>query len=65
MTLKSREVLKQEHSLIPARIVTDVSLPAVVFLRRYGADATLASALLLAATIISSFTLTGVFWFVG
>ncbi|MCD6586976.1 MAG: hypothetical protein J7K88_00335 [Candidatus Fermentibacteraceae bacterium] len=51
--------------MIPARIVTDVSLPAVVFLRRYGADATLASALLLAATIISSFTLTGVFWFVG
>jgi len=60
MTLKSREVLKQEHSLIPARIVTDVSLPAVVFLRRYGADATL-----LAATILSSFTLISVFWFVG
>jgi len=37
----------------------------VVFLRRYGGDATLASALLLTATILSSFTLIGVFWLVG
>jgi predicted permease len=37
----------------------------VVFLRRYGGDATLASALLLTATILSSLTLLGVFWFVG
>jgi predicted permease len=37
----------------------------VVFLRRYGGDATLASALLLTATVLSSFTLIGVFWLVG
>lgn len=39
--------------------------PAVlgaVFLRRYGGDASLASALLLTASLISSFTLIGVFW---
>ena len=42
--------------------------PAVlgaVFLRRYGGDASLASALLLTATIISCATLLGVFWLVG
>jgi predicted permease len=37
----------------------------VVFLRRYGGDATLASALLLTATVLSSFTLIGVFWLMG
>ena len=37
----------------------------VVFLRRYGGDAALASALLLAATIISCGTLLLVFSFVG
>lgn len=42
--------------------------PAVlgaVFLRRYGGDAALASALLLTATILSCATLLGVFWLVG
>jgi predicted permease len=42
--------------------------PAVlgaVFLRRYGGDASLASALLLAASLVSCVTLLGVFWFVG
>lgn len=34
----------------------------VVFLRRYGGDASLASALLLVTTLVSSFTLLGVFW---
>lgn len=34
----------------------------VVFLRRYGGDASLASALLLTTTLISSITLIGVFW---
>lgn len=41
--------------------------PAVlgaVFLRRYGGDASLASALLLAASLISSLTLLGVFWII-
>ncbi len=37
----------------------------VVFLRRYGGDASLASALLLAATILSCVTILGVFWAVG
>ena len=37
----------------------------VVFIRRYGGDASLASALLLSATIISCATLLGVFWMVG
>jgi predicted permease len=37
----------------------------VVFLRRYGGDASLASALLLSATILSCATLLGVFWIVG
>ena len=39
--------------------------PAVlgaVFLRRYGADASLASALLLCASLVSCFSLLGVFW---
>ena len=42
--------------------------PAVlgaVFLRRYGGDASLASALLLAASVVSCLTLVGVFWFMG
>jgi predicted permease len=42
--------------------------PAVlgaVFLRRYGGDASLASALLLAASLVSSITLVGVFWAIG
>lgn len=42
--------------------------PAVlgaVFLRRYGADASLASALLLAASLVSCVTLVGVFWVIG
>lgn len=34
----------------------------VVFLRRYGGDASLASALLLVTTLVSSLTLLGVFW---
>jgi predicted permease len=37
----------------------------VVFLRRYGGDASLASALLLTATIVSCVTLLIVFWFIG
>ena len=42
--------------------------PAVlgaVYLRRYGGDASLASALLLTATILSAATLLGIFWLVG
>jgi predicted permease len=42
--------------------------PAVlgaVFLRRYGGDASLASALLLVATALSCVTILGVFWLVG
>jgi len=42
--------------------------PAVlgaVFLRRYGGDASLASALLLAASLVSCVTLVGVFWTIG
>jgi len=42
--------------------------PAVlgaVFLRRYGGDASLASALLLVATTLSCVTILGVFWLVG
>jgi hypothetical protein len=42
--------------------------PAVlgaVFLRRYGGDASLASALLLTASLISCVTLVGVFWMIG
>jgi len=37
----------------------------VVFLKRYGGDASLASALLLAASIISIVSLVGVFYFIG
>jgi len=37
----------------------------VVFLKRYGGDASLASALLLAASVISIVTLLGVFYFIG
>lgn len=37
----------------------------VVFLKRYGGDASLASALLLAASIISIVTITGVYYFIG
>ncbi len=37
----------------------------VVFLRRYGGDASLASALLLTASLISCVTLLGVFWMIG
>ena len=36
-----------------------------VFLRRYGGDASLASALLLAGTMVSSLSLLAVFWFIG
>ena len=42
--------------------------PAVlgaVFLRRYGGDASLASALLLAGTIVSCVSVLAVFWFIG
>jgi len=42
--------------------------PAVlgaVFLRRYGGDASLASALLLAGSLVSCVSLLGVFWFIG
>jgi len=42
--------------------------PAVlgaVFLRRYGGDASLASALLLTASLVSCVTLLGVFWMIG
>jgi predicted permease len=42
--------------------------PAVlgaVFLRRYGGDASLASALLLTASLVSCVTLVGVFWIIG
>lgn len=42
--------------------------PAVlgaVFLRRYGGDASLASGLLLVATLVSCVTILGVFWLVG
>jgi len=37
----------------------------VVFLRRHGGEASLASALLLAASLVSTFTLLIVFRFVG
>lgn len=37
----------------------------VVFLKRYGGDASLASALLLVASVISIVTLVGVFYFIG
>ncbi|NDV21328.1 hypothetical protein FMS18_01210 [Desulfovibrio sp. JC022] len=37
----------------------------VVFLRRYGGNASLASALLLAATVLSCVSILGVFWFAG
>ncbi|WP_028585271.1 AEC family transporter [Desulfogranum mediterraneum] len=37
----------------------------VVFLRRYGGDASLASALLLATTVLSCVTILGVFWIAG
>lgn len=36
-----------------------------VFLRRYGGDASLASALLLSASLVSCVTLVGVFWLIG
>lgn len=36
-----------------------------VFLRRYGGDASLASALLLAATVLSAVSLLAVFWLIG
>ncbi len=36
-----------------------------VFLRRYGGDASLASALVLAASLVSCVTLVGVFWMIG
>jgi len=42
--------------------------PAVlgaVFLRRYGGDASLASALLLTASLVSCVTLVGIFWIIG
>jgi len=37
----------------------------VVFLKRYGGDASLASTLLLVASLASVATLLGVFWFIG
>jgi malate permease and related proteins len=37
----------------------------VVFLKRYGGDASFASALLLAATMASCLTLVGIFWLIG
>ncbi len=37
----------------------------VVFLKRYGGDASLASALLLVATLLSSISLLGVFWLIN
>jgi hypothetical protein len=37
----------------------------VVFLRRYGGDSSLASALLLAASLVSTVTLLAVFRFIG
>lgn len=49
-------------------VILSAMPPAVlgaVFLRRYGGDASLASALLLTATVISCATLLGVFWLVG
>jgi predicted permease len=36
-----------------------------VFLRRYGGDASMASALLLAASLVSCVSLLAVFWFIG
>lgn len=78
--MRRRGALTENHSLLLARIVTDLCLPAVVFvslagmppaflgvvfLRRHGGEASLASALLLAASLVSTFTLLIVFRFVG
>lgn len=78
--MRRRGTLTENHSLVLAGIVTDLCLPAVVFvslagmppafpgvvfLRRYGGEASLASALLLAASLVSTFTLLAVFRFVG
>jgi len=41
------------------------ALLGVVFLKRYGGDASLASALLLAATLVSVVTIVAMFWMVG
>lgn len=41
------------------------ALLGVVFIRRYGGSASLASALLLNATLISCVSILGVFWFIG
>ena len=53
-----REVLVLLAAMPPAVL-------GVVFLRRYGGDASLASALLLAASLASCVTLVGVFWMIG
>lgn len=53
-----REVLVLLAGMPPAVL-------GVVFLRRYGGEASLASALLLAASLVSTFTLLAVFRFVG
>ncbi len=50
-----REILVLMAAMPPAVL-------GVVFLRRYGGDASLASALLLVTTLVSSLTLLGVFW---
>ena len=54
----SREVLVLLAAMPPAVL-------GAVFLRRHGGDAALASALLLAASLISCLTLVGVFWLIG
>lgn len=53
-----KEVLVLLAAMPPAVLGT-------VFLRRYGGDASLASALLLTASLVSCVTLVGVFWIIG
>jgi len=80
LLLRRKGVLKEEHSLTLAVqfgfpelwrqiLVLLAAMPpailGVVFLKRYGGDASLASTLLLVASLASVATLLGVFWFIG
>lgn len=53
------------HDIVVVLAAMPPAVLGVVYLRRYGGDASLASALLLTATILSAATLIGVFWLVG
>jgi len=61
--------LFQFHELWEEVLVLLAAMPpavlGAVFLRRYGGDASLASALLLMASVISIFTLLVIFWFIS